>query len=477
MQTLTLSRPPGFQLGNNIAGCESPALTPPAEKEHTVSNLKGGITFESRSGGNLVERSVPYLNGMPFVHGFPFVADFAAPHTESLVDMAVLRRKRLANVQREMVKRDIAGLVLLNPTNIRYATGLAVMTAWTSVNLARYVFIPAAGQPTIFEYGKALFRAQALWSDSRIARTWQYRFSQNEVHTRAEQWASEIAALLRSETGIACERKLGIDILDFYGFEALKQQGLNVCDADETMQAARIVKEREEIELIKQSLVVAESALYDLQAAIRPGVSENELLGVFYAKMLAMGGEHCSTRLLCSGEKTNPWFYEAGTRRVRPGDLVCIDTDMAGPEGYLCDISRTFICGDTANSYQREAYRVAAEFIEGTFELCKPGASLREICLNAPQYPDEYKKQCYSCMIHGIGLDDEPPFLPYPHAIAKVGESVIPDEELLPNTILSIEFYAGKEGYPDGVKLEDQVLITEQGPVWLSRYPHTAALV
>lgn len=435
--------------------------------------LPGSTSFEAkreRLGDE--EKSVALLDGKPFVHGAHFLADFGSPHTESVVDMTKLRAKRLANVQREMVKRDLSGLLLLNPINIRYATGLAVMTAWTSVNLARYAFIPAVGEPTIFEYGKALFRAQEFWSDSRIARTWQYRFSQEQVQSRKTEWAREIDVLLTQCSGDRGAKRLGIDIMDFYGFEALKDCGIEVLDADETMQAARIIKEPEEIELIKQSLVVAESALYELEQSIRPGISENELLGVFYKSMLSLGGEHCSTRLLCSGEKTNPWFYEAGTRRVRPNDLVAIDTDMVGPEGYLCDISRTFICGNRPNSYQREAYNVAADFIEGTFDLCRPGMSLREICLNAPSYSDDYKKLCYSCMIHGIGMDDEPPFLPFPHALAKTGESVIPDEELKPNTVLSIEFYAGKEGYPDGVKLEDQVLVTEKGPVWLSRYPH-----
>jgi Xaa-Pro aminopeptidase len=446
-----------------------------------MTNLHGGIKFEVRpTGERSLEsdlRTLPMLDGQPFKLGAPYTADFCAPHTESSqVDMTRLRHRRLRRVQQEMVKRDISGLLLLNPVNIRYTTGLAVMSAWTSVNLARYVFVPASGEPVIFEYGKALFRAAALWSDARIARTWQHRFSQNEVQTRKKQWATEITTLMTQASGLRSERRLGIDVIDFYGFEALQEEGLSVCDADEVMQAARIVKEPEEIELIKQSLVVAEAALYDLEQAIRPGVTENELLGVFYHKMLAMGGEHCSTRLLCSGEKTNPWFYEAGTRCVRPGDLVAIDTDMVGPEGYLCDISRTFICGGRANSYQKEAYKVASDFIKGTFELCRPGMSLREICLNAPEYPDEYKQLCYSCMIHGIGMDDEPPFLPFPHAIRKVGESVIPDEELRPNTVLSIEFYAGKEGYPDGVKLEEQVLITERGPVWLSRYPDCDAL-
>lgn len=441
-----------------------------------MSNLKGGIAFEGTRQTTEGTGPAATLNGQPFVSGAPFLADYASPHTESIVDMSVLRAKRLANVQREMIARDIAGLLLLNPINIRYATGLAVMTAWTSVNLARYVFIPASGEPVIFEYGKALFRAQALWQDSRIARTWQHRFSQKEVLSRGKEWAREIAELLKRTTGTLAGQRLGVDIMDFYGFEALREAGIDVCDADEPMQAARIIKEPEEIELIKQSLVVAEASLYDLELAVRPGISENELLGVFYNKMLALGGEHCSTRLLCSGEKTNPWFYEAGTRLVRPGDLVAIDTDMVGPEGYLCDISRTFICGDRANSYQREAYAVAREFIEGTFELCRSGNSLRDICLQSPEYPDEYKKLCYSCMIHGIGMDDEPPFLPFPHAIKKVGESVIPDEPLQPNTVLSIEFYAGRQGYPDGVKLEEQVLVTERGPVWLSRYPQTPAL-
>lgn len=400
------------------------------------------------------------------------LADFGSPHTEGKIDISELRIWRLKRVQTEMQKHGLSALLLTNPIHARYATGLAVMTAWTSVNLARYVLVPATGMPVIFEYSKALFRALDLFPGSVIAKTWQFRFAQQEAPQRAREWANDIRNLVSARCGDQGKHKLGIDIIDFYGMEALRESGMVICDADETMQAARLTKHPFEVELIKQSLVVAESALFDLEQAIRPGISENELLGIFYKTMLSLGGEHCSTRLLTSGEKTNPWFYECGTRRLRPGDLVAIDTDMVGPEGYLCDISRTFLCGKKANDYQKEAYRVAKEFIEGTFELCRPGASLREICLKSPQYTEEYQARCYSCMIHGIGMDDEPPFLPFPHAIKYAGESVIADGELSPGTVLSIEFFAGKEGYRDGVKLEDQVLITETGPVWLSRYPY-----
>lgn len=404
------------------------------------------------------------------------LADFASPHTEGKVNMHELRLWRLRKVQAEMAKRDIGGLLLTNPVHIRYATGLAVMTAWTSVNLARYVFVPVEGEPVVFEYGKALFRALDVWRDARIAKTWQFRFAQDRAQTHALEWADDIKKLLLNSVQDGPRQQLGIDSMDFYGFEALRERGVRLCDADEILQAARLIKHPYELELIKQSLVVAESSLFDLEQAIRPGISENELLGVFYKTMLSLGGEHCSTRLLTSGEKTNPWFFEAGTRRVRPGDLVAIDTDMVGPEGYLCDISRTFICGSKANDYQREAYKVARDFIEGCFEMCTPGMSLRELCLKAPSYPEEYQTRSYSCMIHGIGMDDEPPFLPFPHALKKLGESVIPDDVLQPNMVLSIEFYAGKTDYKDGVKLEDQVLITENGPVWLSRFPFDAVL-
>src|SRR5262249_36599223 len=165
------------------------------------------------------------------------------------------------------------------------------------------------------------------------------------------------------------KQRVGIDSLDFHGFTAL-QQGLALADADEPLQAARIIKTADEIELLKQSCAVCEAALYSLETAVRPGVTENELLGVFWHRMRSLGGEHCSTRLLVSGHKTNPWFQEAGGKLVRPGDLVAIDTDMIGPEGYLCDVSRTFLCGDQATPAQKEAYRVAHDFIRGTIELC-----------------------------------------------------------------------------------------------------------
>jgi len=158
---------------------------------------------------------------------------------------------------------------------------------------------------------------------------------------------------------------------------------------------------------------------------------------------------------------------------VRPGDLVGIDTDMIGPEGYACDISRTFLCGDKATPVQKEAYKVAHDFVQGTIDLCRVGASYKDVAARIPSYPDAYDAQRYLVILHGIGTDDEPPFVPFPGG----NHRLMPQGEFRENMVVSVEFYAGKVGEQDGVKLEDEVWITPDGPVVLSLYPYESKLL
>ena len=387
-------------------------------------------------------------------------------------DLDRLRRDRLSKVQTAMRAHGVGALLLTNPIHIRYATGVTCMTLWTSVNLARYALVPVQGDPMIFEYSKALFLAKEVWPRSRAATAWQSRFSGAQVLSTSRRWAEEIAELLK-EWGLAGER-VATDPLDHFGYQALLAAGLRLTDADETMEAARLTKTPDEIALLKRSCTVAEAGLAELERSIRPGFTENELLSIFWGKMQALGGEYCSTRLLVCGEKTNPWFHEAGDNRVQIGDLVGIDTDMIGPEGYLCDISRTFLCGDKANPDQKEAYRVAYDFIQGLIDLCRVGQPYRKLVELAPKYPAEYGPLGYSCMIHGSGVDDETPFLPFPHDLPK---ATVADGHLQKDMVLSVEFYAGKPGKRDGVKLEEQIWITDAGPALLSKYPFEEKLL
>lgn len=387
------------------------------------------------------------------------------------VDFERLRRERLYKVQAEMRSRDIGALLLTDTINIRYVTGVSVMPLWTATNLGHYVLIPAEGSPVIFEMAQAKFRAEEFFADVRNAYHWQARFAEQMAPERSGQWAAEIASEL-AKWGVSGS-ELGVDRLDYHGFSALQEQGLSLTDADEPLEAARVIKTLDEIELIRQSAAVCEAALYDLEAAIRPGVSEHELLGVFYHKMLSLGGEHCFSRLLSTGHKTNPWFQEAGSKLVRPGDLVAFDTDMTGPEGYVCDVSRTFLCGDRATPEQREAYKAAHEFIQEVAARLRPGLGYRELLNDLPEYPAAYDEQRYSFVLHGIGTDDEPPFIPFPGT----PEATELEGEFKENMVISVEFYAGKVGEQHGVKLEDEVWISPDGPMMLSLYPFEERLL
>ncbi|CAN5724024.1 Xaa-Pro peptidase family protein [soil metagenome] len=387
------------------------------------------------------------------------------------VDFERLRQERLGKVQSGMKYRDIGALLLTDTMNIRYTTGVSVMPIWTASNLAHYVLVPTEGSPVIFEMARAKFRAEEFFPDVRNAYHWQARFAEQMAPERSIEWAKEIKSVLE-DWGIAGE-KLGMDCLDFHGFTALQEQRLLLTDADEPMEAARIVKTSDEIELMRQSAAVCEAALYDLEEAIRPGVSEHELLGVFQRKLISLGGEHCFTRLLSTGHKTNPWFHEAGSKLVRPGDLVAFDTDATGPEGYICDVSRTFLCGDKATSVQKEAYKVAHDFVQELASKLRPSLSYDELLKDLPEYPDAYKDQRYPFVLHGVGTDDEPPFLAFPD---EPGAEKL-EGEFRENMVVSVEFYAGKVGEQDGVKLEDEVWIGPDGPVMLSLYPYEENLL
>jgi Xaa-Pro aminopeptidase len=390
---------------------------------------------------------------------------------EPVVDFMQLRHDRLAKVQREMAARQIGALVLTDIMNIRYCTGVGVMPLWMAVNLAHYIVVPVAGDPVIFEYGGAEFRARLYWPDVRPAIFWQARFTVGDSPRKAAIWAAGIVDVLR-ERGVA-DTQIGVDVLDFYGFTALQQQGLRLTDADDAIEAARVIKTMDEIGLMHRSCAVAEAALHDMEQAICPGISENELLAIYWHRMLALGGEHCSTRLIVSGHKTNPWLQEAGSKLVRPGDLVAIDTDMIGPEGYACDISRTFLCGDKASPAQKEAYKVAHDFVQGCIELIKPGVSFAEFVARCPVLPEAYRAQQYGVIVHGIGTDDEPPNIPFPGD----PHTDMPEGEFRENMVLAVECYAGKVGLQDGVKLEDEVWVNADGSSVLSLYPYEAKLL
>ena len=395
------------------------------------------------------------------------------------VDEAALRRMRayrLGRVQRALDAEGLAAVVLFDPCNIRYATGTRNMAVWTLHNHVRCAFVPAEGLPVVFEFGGGRWPVEAETLETvgevRPAGGWTHFYAGSRKAERAETWAREIAALVKQHCG--GEHRIAVDHLSPVGADALSARQLNVMDGEGLLERARLIKSEDEIACIRHAIAVAELGMTAMREALRPGLTENELWSILHQTNIAHGGEWIETRLLSSGPRTNPWMQECGHRVIESGDLVAFDTDMIGPHGYCADVSRTFLCGsDPPASEQRRLYRASFEQLEHNRSLFRPGKTLGEVVDREWPIPEEFLPYRYG-LAHGVGLKDEYPFLPNRADADCLSD---PDQPIEPGMVFSLESYIGVVGGREGVKLEDQILITEQGSELLTRFPFEEALL
>ncbi len=388
--------------------------------------------------------------------------------TEAQVDMRRVRGDRLARVRAGLKARDYGACVLYDPINIRYATGTRNMTVWCLHNAVRYCFIPAEGPVVLFDFHNCEHLSAGIEtvSEVRHGTSWFYFGAGPRSQEKSKVWAAEIADLVRAHGG--GNQRLAMDHCDPFGVDALGEHGVSVHDGQEVLERARCIKTDDEIALMSVAIGVCEIGMARMREALEPGMSENELWSILHQTNIAMGGEWIETRLLASGGRTNPWFQESSDRVIRPGELISYDTDLIGPFGYCADISRTYFCGPGRPSdEQRRLYRLAWDQIHFNIDILKAGMSFRELSEKSFKLPEKCQPLRYSVVYHGVGMADE-----YPHcAYLEDMDSGGYDGVIEPGMTLCVESYIGEVGGAEGIKLEQQVLVTDKGVELLSTYP------
>jgi Xaa-Pro dipeptidase len=393
---------------------------------------------------------------------------------EPTVDMGKMRRYRLGRVQDQLRRHDYTACVLFDPVNIRYATGSRNMQVYSQHAPDRYVFIPAEGPVILFDsYARtSQVYPRDVVAELRPATTWHFEVAANRAPELAAKWAAETDELLRRHCGSG--RRLAVDRLNPDGFRELCRLGVEIVDANRPLELARAIKSEEEITCMAASVAVCETGIARMREALRPGMTENALWSVLFKTIIELGAESMETRLLSSGGRTNPWYQECGRKIIRSGDLVAFDTDMIGPFGYCADISRTFLCGPARpTAAQVRLYSYAYEQLQHNLRLLQPGVSLREVSEKAWKAPEEFIPNRYVCVSHGVGLADEYPDAVHPLDWASSGYDGVIEE----NMTLCVESYIGASGGPEGVKLEQQVVIRSDGPRLLSTFPFEEQLL
>lgn len=377
------------------------------------------------------------------------------------VDEIAIRRHRLNRVRDALRQRDVAGIILFDPINIRYATGSRNMQVWTMHNFCRYAYVATEGPVILFELGSARHLAKELETidEIRPAWAWDYMIVGERADEMAGNWADEIADVVRATGG--GNRRVAIDRADLPGLRALETRRVTLVDGKGPMERARAIKSAEEIATISLSFQSCADAIAVLRREVVPGMTESAALGILLREAIARGGEYPETRLMTSGPRTNPWFQETGDRVMQAGDLLSFDTDLIGRWGIYTDISRSWVVGDRRPSAeQARLYNLAREQLTHNIALLKPGMSFREMSEKSWPVPEAFLPNRYADIAHGVGLGVEYPLIWYREDEAYG----MYDGRFEENMVVCVESYIGAVGGREGVKLEQPVLITAQGP-------------
>ena len=396
-----------------------------------------------------------------------------------LPNLAAMREFRWKRLTQALVDRDYGGILLFDPLNIRYATDSTNMQLWNTHNPFRAVLLCADGYMVIWDYKNSPFLStfNPLVREQRSGASMFYFSAGDKAERDASTFAGEVAELMRAHAGD--NRRLAVDKIMVAGLRALEAVGFEVMEGEEVTEKTRAIKGPDEIKAMRCANHACETTVRLMEDFARANVplgntSEDDIWAVLHAENIRRGGEWIETRLLASGPRTNPWFQECGPRIVQNNEIVAFDTDLIGAYGICIDISRTWWIGDKKPTNSMiYAMRHAHEHIMTNMEMLRPGVTIPELVANCHRLEDKFQAQKYGCLMHGVGLCDEWPLVAYP-------DKAVPgafDYAIEPGMVLCVEAAVGEEGGDFSIKLEDQVLITEDGYENLTTYPFDLALM
>lgn len=236
-------------------------------------------------------------------------------------------------------------------------------------------------------------------------------------------------------------RKIGIEPAGFHADHALAAKGHVLSDAAPVLAQARKIKSPEEILAMNLTIAVAEDGMTRMRDNLRNGVMEPELWAHMWSALIEGGGEWLDYRLLALGERTNPWQQETS--------------------------SRTYRCGPGRPSdMQKKLYTIAQTEVTENTRRVRSGAAFSDIARTRHIPPAGFGDRLYPCLMHGLGMADEWPFI-----LHSPDHPEFYNGELEAGMVICVESFIGQVGGAEGVKLEEQVLVTDSGPITLSRYP------
>jgi Xaa-Pro aminopeptidase len=387
---------------------------------------------------------------------------------EERVDFDRLRRYRLERARKALAGSECGAFLLFDFYNIRYTTQTWIGGALGD-KMTRYALLTRDSGPTLWDFGSAArhHKLYAPWLDPADSRAGMLGMRGAIAPTVGlmESAVREIKGML-VDAGVA-DQPVGVDIVEPPFLFEMQRQGLWVVDAQQLMLDARLIKSPDEIILLNQAAAMVDGVYQDIVDVLKPGIRENEIVALANKRLYEMGSDQVEAINAVSGERCNPHPHNFSDRLIRPGDQAFFDI-IHSFNGYRTCYYRTFGVGSSTPS-QRDAYTKAREWMDAAIAAVRPGAGTDEIAAVWPAATDfgfENEMAAFGLQFgHGLGLGlHERPII---SRLNSMKEPV----ELQVGMVFALETYCPASDGFSAARIEEEVVVTPEGPRILTLFP------
>jgi len=348
---------------------------------------------------------------------------------------------RVRILRKRIGEQECDALLITNPRDIRYLTGFVGDDSWALVRV---------NSAKIHVLSDFRFEEQIQREAPQVTAIMRKKSLTETLKTLVDKFKLKRVGLQASYVTVA-ERKA-----------IAKQLGArSLTDLDDGLLMQRAVKDESEVKAITRALRIQEKAYQQTIATIKPGQTEEAIAALLEYNMRVLGADGTSFPTIAAADANAALPHAIpGRKKVRKGGLLLVDWG-ARADGYCSDLTRCIGLGGMKPKI-REIYQIVLDAQMAAIDAIAPGKAMKDIDAVARDIISKagYGKQFGHSLGHGIGLDiHEQPTL----ATRSVGE-------LQPGHIVTVEpgIYLPGVG---GIRIEDDVLVTERGKRVLSRLP------
>ena len=387
---------------------------------------------------------------------------------EQRVDFARLRDYRVGRATDALDASECGAFLLFDFYNIRYTTQTWIGGALGD-KMIRYALLARGRPPVLWDFGSAVKHHQLYspWIPEENYRAGFLGFRGAVAPTVGlmESAVAEIKSLL-VEAGVA-DLPVGVDLVEPPFLLEMQKQGLTVVDAQQHMLDARVIKSPDEITLLTQAVAMVDGVYQDIFEALKPGVRENEIVALANQRLYALGSDQVEAVNAISGERCNPHPHNFTDRLIRPGDQAFFDI-IHSYNGYRTCYYRTFAVG-SSTAPQRAAYQQAREWMDRGIAGIRAGVGTDEVAALLPRAEDfgfGSEMEAFGLQFaHGLGLGlHERPII---SRLNSMKEPV----ELEVGMVFALETYCPASDGFSAARIEEEIVVTEDGPVVLTLFP------